>query len=53
MIISILFVVYIIALIIVCLLSFTKRGRKLQYDFFSWRDTKRFYAKRGIKWPNM
>lgn len=48
-----LFILYIIAFIVICFLAFTKTGQKFQYEFLAWRETKRFYESKGIKWPDI
>ena len=47
------FILYIVLFVLVCLCAFTKTGQKLQWEFFAWRDTKRFYESEGIKWPDI
>ena len=48
---DIIFGIYVIFFIFVCLLAITPRGKELQQEYYAFRATKRFYKKKGIRWP--
>ena len=48
---NILFWLYAAFFILVCTGAATPAGKKLQYEYLAFRDTKRFYKQKGIRWP--
>ena len=48
---DIIFSIYLIFLIVCAYFAISKRGIRLQQEYYAFKNTKHFYAKNGIKWP--